>query len=109
MNMNKGKGVHREGDMTTGHDDCWPPTTPASWSTNVRMYRRGVVRYGDRIVAHSCNWQENQETHAGTYVGTSLARVNGRYVQKCGSPIQCDRADHNEDFADTCAYGGRAG
>lgn len=102
-----GKGIHRQDDTTVGHD-CWPPTKPASWSPNVRVNGRGVVRKGDTIVPHTCEWGDHEgEIHGGTYVGESSCKVNGRAVQKCGSPIACDNGE--EDTADTCAYGGRSG
>lgn len=102
-------GVHRELDITVGHE-CWPPTIPATWSRNVRVNRRGVVRYGDRIVEHRCedsNHDDYNEVHGGVYVDQRRIRVNKRYVQVCTSIIQCDNGDI--DHAGTCARGGRLG
>lgn len=101
------KGVHREDDLTMGHD-CWPPTTPQTWSENVRIGGKGIVRKGDTITPHICQYGgEAGQSHGGTYIDDSAIRVNGRAAQKCGSPIQCDNGDM--DYADTCASGGKVG
>jgi len=76
--------VHRDGDLTTGHD-CWPPTIPLTWSINVFANGLGVVRNTqDGIVEHCC-----QGCHGGTYIGTSSIYVNGTAIQVIGSPVSC--------------------
>ncbi len=100
-------GIHRELDETMGHN-CWFPTIPASWSANVRVNRRGVVRKGDTIISHTCEYGDHYgESHSGVYIGEGFTKVNGRPVQKCNSPIQCENGEL--DYAATCAYGGRMG
>ncbi len=83
-------GIHRQGDATVGHG-CWPPTTPADCSPNVRVNGRGVIRQGDAIVPHTC--PSIHETHGGSYVRGGTVRANGRPIQVIGSGISCgDRA-----------------
>ena len=83
-------GIHRETDVTTGHD-CWPPTIPATWSNNVFVNSLGAVRFGDPIVPHTC--PPIPETHSNIYVGpNNNVYVNSRLVQYCGAPVAC--GDH---------------
>ena len=84
-------GVHRQGDYTKGHG-CWPPTVPDSYSDNVFVNGRKVVRQGDAIVPHTC-----PPTHGGTYQGTHDVYVNSRPIQTCGDPVSCG------DSAGTCS------
>lgn len=81
-----GKGVHRQGDMTTGHG-CWLPSQAVGCSGNVRVEGKGVVRQGDAILPHTC--PSIPETHGGTYVGGGKVRVNGRPAQVIGSSTSC--------------------
>ena len=78
-------GVHRQGDSTSGHG-CWPPTIPSSWSPNVFVNGKAVVRNGDSIVVHCC---PDGPCHGGTYVGTHTVKVNGMDKQTQGDPISC--------------------
>lgn len=87
-------GIHRQGDSTTGHG-CWPPANPTSWSTNVFVNSKGVVRNGDTRAPHTC--PSIPETHGATYTGTSTVYVNGKAIQKCGSSLSCG------DSAATCS------
>jgi Uncharacterized conserved protein len=84
-----GNYVHRDGDLTTGHD-CWPPTVPATFSSDVFANGRGVVRMGDAIVPHTCPLIP--EMHGGVYVESRSVFVNGRPVQIIGSPVDCGDA-----------------
>ena len=63
-------GVHRQNDYTKGHG-CWPPTVPDTYSDNVFVNGRKVVRNGDQIVPHTC-----PPTHGGAYQGTHNVYVN---------------------------------
>ena len=74
--------VHRQTDLTCGHG-CYPPEVPTSWSPNVRVNGLGVVRYGDSRKQHCCN----DSCHGATYIGTARVRVNGRYAQHVGHPL----------------------
>lgn len=80
-------GVHRQGDSTSGHG-CWPPTVPASYSPNVFVNGKAVVRSGDSIVEHCCT-QDPYPCHTGVYTGSHTVKVNGRDKQVAGDPISC--------------------
>lgn len=85
--------VHRQGDATTGHscssNSSAPPTVPASYSPNVFINGKAVVREGDSIVPHKCG---SSDPHGGVYTGSSSVFVNGKAIQVVGSPISC--GDH---------------
>lgn len=81
-----GKGIHRQGDMTTGHGG-WLPTQPAAASTDVLINGKGAVRAGDAIVPHTN--PSIPETHGGTYAGSSTVFVNGKPIQTIGSSVSC--------------------
>ena len=82
--------VHREGDLTMGHD-CWPPTIPADYSPDVFANDHKIVRKTDPIVPHTC--LEIPETHGGVYIEERSVLANDLPMQVIGSPVSCgDRA-----------------
>lgn len=84
-----GNYVHRDTDLTTGHD-CWPPTVPATFSETVSANGLAVVRKDDAIVPHTC--PIIPETHDDMYVDERSVSVDGRPVQVIGSPVACGDA-----------------
>lgn len=81
-----GNLVHRETDLTTGHD-CWLPEVPASWSPDVTANGLGVVRQTDARVPHTC--PSIPETHGASYIDTRGVTANGLPIQVIGSPLDC--------------------
>lgn len=81
-----GNWVHREGDLTTGHD-CWLPEVPETYSEDVFVNGKRVVRQGDARVPHLC--PAIPEIHGATYIDSRSVYVNGRPVQVIGSPLDC--------------------
>ena len=81
--------VHRQDDLTTGHScsegGYAPPTTPASFSPDVFVDGKAVVRNGDEITPHQCAGSN----HSGVYMGSHTVFVNNQPVQIVGDPISC--------------------
>jgi len=79
-------GIVRQGDLCSGHGP-FPPRLPTSWSSNVYVNGRPVIRQGDSWATH-CT-PEPSLCHTGTSTGTGSVYVNGYPLQISGDPISC--------------------
>ena len=76
--------IVRKTDVCSGHS-CFPPRASASASGDVFANGIAVERNGDALQSHSCP----PPAHGGSWVGGSSVYVNGKAIQKEGSPIDC--------------------
>lgn len=79
--------VTRKTDVCSGHG-CFPPRPSTSWSPNVYANSLNVERNGDGLASHCCG----PPCHSSNWVGGSSVYVNGKAIQKEGSPIACGSA-----------------
>jgi uncharacterized Zn-binding protein involved in type VI secretion len=81
-----GISIVRVGDMSTGHQKCFPPRPAAAGSADVFFNGRAVHRVSDPWIEHTC---EN-ETHGGVSAGgSSNIFVNGISLVRTADPISC--------------------
>lgn len=84
-------GIVRKTDKCTGHG-CFPPRRPSSWSPNVYVNGKQVVRQGDTLKKHCC---PDHGCHGGKYLGSGKVMANGRAIQLKGDPIDCGSRCNN--------------
>jgi len=78
-------GIHRLGDVGTGHG-CWPPRPIISGSSNVLVNGIPATKIGDSYAVHCCP----PPCHGGSQAsGNPTVLVNGSPVARQGDSISC--------------------
>lgn len=77
-------GVHRLGDVDTGHG-CFGGRPTCQASPNVLVNGKGACRVGDKYNSHCC-----VTCHDGVVsVGSPNVFVNGKAVARIGDAVSC--------------------
>jgi uncharacterized Zn-binding protein involved in type VI secretion len=83
-------GVVREDDLCSGHAG-FPPRAATSFSSDVKVNGKGVVRLNDTWANHC-----NVTCHTGTQAtASSSVKVNGVGVARIGDTISCGSTNAN--------------
>lgn len=79
--------VTRQGDLCTGHPPCFEPRPPSSWSPNVFVNSRQVIRVTDSYPPHGI---PPCLPHSGNLAdGSPNVFVNDLKLGRIGDPLNC--------------------
>lgn len=80
--------VVRVGDMSTGHQHCYPPTPAAAGSSDVYVNGIPAVRFGDAWTVHGA-CKDHAPHNGNSSSGSSSVFVNGKPLCRIGDAISC--------------------
>ena len=87
-----GKSIFREGDLSIGHDPCYPPFVMTQGSNSVLINNKGACRtIIDHFSTHSC---PHHPPHVNSYVLANNSNIYCNGYQIARETDKCNCGDH---------------